>query len=83
MRRRPLAGRLSVLELVGWRPPTLCGMQEEDDEDDKGFRGRLRRTLVFLVNFFFILGLFAQVRLAARLQYTLAHGAAYRLAATC
>lgn len=44
----------------------MCSTQEEDDEDDKGFRGRLRRTLVFLVNFFFIIGLFAQVRLAAR-----------------
>lgn len=47
-------------KLMSWLRRKEAGLLEEDDEDDKGFRGRLRRTLVFLVNFFFIIGLFAQ-----------------------
>ncbi|EFJ45101.1 hypothetical protein VOLCADRAFT_94594 [Volvox carteri f. nagariensis] len=37
---------------------------EDDEEDDKGFRGRLRRTLLFLTNACNVLGMFAQGLLA-------------------
>ncbi|GIL50600.1 hypothetical protein Vafri_6743 [Volvox africanus] len=56
-KRRKLFGLLR-------RKPHAVVEEDEDEEEDKGFRGRLRLTLVVLTNICNILGMFAQGLLA-------------------